>query len=830
MAVALGYVDADRLAEAMYALGRGEAGTLRELLVQRGWLDGDALARIDKVLEGGSPCELLLIDGIELGEELGTGAYGRVRRARDRRIGRTVAVKTLHETYRERPDVVARFLLEAQLAGQLTHPNIVPVYALGALPGGELYYAMKEVEGDSLHDVLAALRAGDEATAARYTLFRMVVVLRQVCLALAYAHAQGVVHRDVKPHNVMLGNYGEVLLADWGSAKLVHVPDEDTDSDLDDAALESTTSSLSTRAGKVKGTPSYMAPEQAAPDSAEVGPLADVYAVGAVLYEVLCLRPPFSGDAIGIVLEEVRTEMPVPPSSRAPGRAIPAELEELAMQCLAKDPGERPAPAVAVIEQLDGFLDGSRRRQEAQAALADAETALERFEELDADLQQAECLAERGSSDVAPWAGVELKRDGWEAQRRRRDLRRRREEAYNQALGFYQRALGSDPNDRTAREGLADLYWRKFEEAEQRGDEEATEFFRSQVLLVDDGRYRRELGGMPTMEVTTDPPGAEVTLHRCEEQDLVMVPSLPRALGVTPTEPVKIAQGSYVVELALDDYAPVRLALFGNRPGRRRYRVRLRRSEEVGEGYVHVPGGRFLWGGDPRVPQSWPRRPVLVPDFAIARYPVTLGQYLEFLRHVVDTEGRGAALLRAPRTDARGRRVVRWDDARETVAPIPRHEYGEDYLGCPVTSISYDDATAYARWRSEEEGRLLRLPSGHEWEKAARGVDGRLYPWGDVFEPTYCNCRNSREAEARLEPVGSFPTDASPYGVRDLAGGVMEWCSGGESLDVRTARGGAWNRTGRDCSVVGWISLPPWQSGTAIGMRLVAPLMGAGRF
>ena len=331
---------------------------------------------------------------------------------------------------------------------------------------------------------------------------------------------------------------------------------------------------------------------------------------------------------------------------------------------------------------------------------------------------------------------------------------------------------------------------------------------------------------MATMSVQSDPPGVEATLYRCEEQDLVLVPSLPRPLGPTPTETVKMAQGSYVLRLQLDGYMDVNLALFSSRPGSRRYHVRMWRDDEVGEGFVHVPGGRFLRGGDPRVPETWPRRPQWLADFAIARHPVTLGQYMRFLEFLAREEGRDAALARAPRMDARGRRQIRWDPGLETVVLVERSGTGPDAMRRPVTSISCGDAQAYARWRSREENRELRLPTESEWEKAARGVDGRLYSWGDEFEPTYCNCRNAMQEGVGLQAVGSYPRDVSVYGVADVCGGVMEWCADGDHPQVRRARGGAWNRTGRECTVVGAVSLPPWITGTAIGMRLAASLLG----
>ena len=832
MAVALGFLDQGGFGEAMFLLGSHGSGTdLRQLLLDRGWMDTTQADAVQAALDGEAPGTQLWGDRYEFREELGQGAFGRVVRAWDQRIGRLVAIKTLKPAYQDDGTARARFLFEAQVAGQLTHPNIIPVYEIGSLHGGVLYYAMEEVEGNSLQEILDGLRTGDPGTTRRYPLPRLVGYLRQACRAVAYAHAQGVIHRDLKPHNLMVGPFGEVFVLDWGSAKLFDV-DGHADRASVDASMEIRISQLdlspvTTVAGRIKGTPAYMAPEQARADAESVGPATDVYALGGVLYAILCLRPPFSGGDVERVLARVQDESPAPPRARELRRPIPGELEELALRCLSKEPLDRPTSAEELIRDLNAYLEGTQRRDEAAAYLRDAETALERYEDLRVQTERLDRVTREEQSRVAPWAPVESKRRAWRKERELRDLRHGREEAFNLALMSYQRALGFDGDNAEARRGLARLYWQKFEEAERRGDEEATEFFRAQVLVSDDGRYRREFSAMATVAVQTDPPGAEAILYRYEEQDRVLVPSLPRPLGETPTATVRLAQGSYLLTLRKEGHADVRLPLFSNRPGSRRYRVTLRRSSEVGEDFVVIPGGRFLKGGDPRVPQSWPRQPEYVPDVAIGKYPVTLGEYMEFVEELALDLGR-AALARAPRTDARGRRMVRWDPEGKRAVLLERAEYGPDWKRSPVSSISFDDAQAFAEWRARREGRPLRLPTAMEWEKAARGVDGRLFPWGDVFEPTYCNCRTSREEQVSLLPVGSFPEDASPYGVMDQAGGIMEWVEDSTIAhpQLRVVRGGAWNRGEVDCSLAAGRLMPLWTTGTAIGMRLAFSLMG----
>ena len=144
----------------------------------------------------------------------------------------------------------------------------------------------------------------------------------------------------------------------------------------------------------------------------------------------------------------------------------------------------------------------------------------------------------------------------------------------------------------------------------------------------------------------------------------------------------------------------------------------------------------------------------------------------------------------------------------------------------PVFGVSWEDAVAYCRWRSEVEGRKVRLPMEQEWEKAARGTDGRYYPWGDLFDPTFCRMRESRETAATLEPVGTFELDESPYGVRDAAGCISEWCQEWFSRkhQLKLVKGGAWNSTRNQCRAARRHGEHIGESLTWVGFRTVRPL------
>jgi serine/threonine protein kinase len=230
-----------------------------------------------------------------MGPELARGGMGRVTLARDLRAGRYVAVK---EVLSQDPELVARFEREARITARLQHPVIVPVYELGRWESGEPFVAMKEVVGRRLDKVIAETKSYGE----RLALLPHVIAVAD---ALAYAHRQGVIHRDVKPANVIIGNYGETFLIDWGLAKVIHGGDgEDDHLSAPDGASPDLTI-----AGEAMGTPAYMPPEQARGEPTDER--SDIYAVGALLYHVLTGEMPYAEcSTVAEVLDRLKRRSP----------------------------------------------------------------------------------------------------------------------------------------------------------------------------------------------------------------------------------------------------------------------------------------------------------------------------------------------------------------------------------------------------------------------------------------------------------------------------------------------------------------------------------------
>jgi serine/threonine-protein kinase len=282
---------------------------------------------------------------------------GAIVRAVDPELGRPVAIKVILGGLGASRHQVARFLREARITSQLAHPNIPPVHDLGRTTEGQLYFVMKWIEGHSLAEVLGKITALGEGALAteRPVLLRAMV---RVCEALAFAHSRGVIHRDLKPANVMLGEFGEVLVMDWGLARLA----EEADIDSSRTGLVAETDPLETQEGHVLGTPAYMPPEQAEGKVGRIDERSDVYALGALLYTILTGEPPFRGANSRATLVLVVEGRLVGPRERVPGAMIPPALEAIVLKAMARRPDDRYRSVEELQADLEAHLLGRRGR------------------------------------------------------------------------------------------------------------------------------------------------------------------------------------------------------------------------------------------------------------------------------------------------------------------------------------------------------------------------------------------------------------------------------------------------------------------------------------
>jgi serine/threonine protein kinase len=325
----------------------------------------------------------------DIAGQVAQGGMGAILSARDKAIGRTVAMKVLLDGAKADPNDQLRFQREAQILGQLEHPNIVPMHELGTDQQGQPYYTMKFVQGRNLKDVLKAIKDGDAETLQQYSLSQLLTVFQKVCDAIAYAHSKGVIHRDLKPENIMLGQFGEVLVMDWGLAKVLgekaeggkrkaeNEPAAGSETGAPDGGVQAEAPDL-TLDGHVMGTPQFMAPEQAEGRVADMDERTDIFALGGLLYNVLSLRSPTGGRTTREILENIRSGYIAPPIiynkakqrsasgaelgtpielRHCPSGQVPEALSKVAMRAMALDPAER-YQAVAELQAEIGKYQG----------------------------------------------------------------------------------------------------------------------------------------------------------------------------------------------------------------------------------------------------------------------------------------------------------------------------------------------------------------------------------------------------------------------------------------------------------------------------------------
>lgn len=305
------------------------------------WLSDSAVSRLREAIElpdlSSTPYRLL--------RKVGAGGMGTIYLAEDAKLSRNVAIKVMNDAEASR-ELGARMLTEAKIVAKLEHPSIVPVHDVGVLPDQRVYYVMKYVEGNRL----------DQYVGEGKPLPELLRVFQKSCEALAFAHAHGVIHRDLKPENIMVGPFGEVLIMDWGIAKVTGDPGASAQSDLnrDSSPRSMGSDMLVTADGAIVGTPAYMSPEQAAGRTESLDQRTDVYALGAILCFLLTGRhPPAGAQDSGA---GSRTDTAALLRHRSP--RIPRPLQAICSRAMANDVRERYESALELASDVANFLDG----------------------------------------------------------------------------------------------------------------------------------------------------------------------------------------------------------------------------------------------------------------------------------------------------------------------------------------------------------------------------------------------------------------------------------------------------------------------------------------
>lgn len=795
--------------------------------------------------------------------EIASGAFGEVRRVYDTLLERIVAMKVLHAEHAKLDYIRRRFSTEIRITAQLQHPGIVSVHDRGELANGRLWFTMKEIRGTTLREVIDELHAtadvhGFNTTGSGWTFRRLVDAFARIVQAVAYAHQCGIVHRDLKPENLMVGEFGEVLVMDWGLARQVNVRENSTGEGFQDEHFVG-----QTQHGDILGTPAYMSPEQARGALALHGPPSDVYALGAVLYCLLTGAPPYQGTSSRDVLAAVLIGPPKPVREAARS-TLPNELCAICEHAMERDITKRYANASLMWTELIAWLDGVRLREQALGVLAQARAYEPDIERLRSQANQAKADALVIQNDLRPFDPIDKKRPAWNLEDQAIRLGREAALAETKWLETVHGALSVDPGLPEAHLLLAEHYRQRLVEAErEHRDEDAA---RAQELLRihDRGHHAAFLRGEGRLTMVTDPPEAEVFVDRFVLQDRRLVPVPQGTIGKTPLFNALLQHGSYLLRLRAPGRREARYPVFIERDGHwnavapeecEPFPIYLPTEDELGPDDVYIPAGYSWIGGDLATTDSLPRRRIWIDGFVMRRFPVTTAEYLEFLNDLLAQGREEEAIAACPKAhqdltaahvdlalprDRDGRFVLpseaevsRW----RVDWPVARADW-------PVALIDWYGAVGYASWLSRRTGKPWRLPNELEREKAARGTDGRLLPWGDHPDSTFARVADSRAAEASVESVYAYPFDESPYGVRGLAGNTRDWCinlwkhegpivehgrlridaASAEDTELRAIKGGAWASMIAHSRAASRFGGRPNIRRPVVGMRLVRSL------
>lgn len=290
-------------------------------------------------------------------QPLTQGGEAILRTCVDENLGRTVVMKTLQPQFQNLETYQKRFLREARVTAQIPHPATIPVYELSRDSEGNAYFTMKKLRGRDLSDILDKISEGDKATIEKYPLDSLLNVLIHCSQCLAFAHNQKVVHRDMKPANIMIGDYGEIMVLDWGLAKVWDMEDDEDVDRLIRSGQQAMSGRLTGR-GDVQGTPFYMSPEQAV-ETGDVDERTDIYNMGIILFEVLTGESYMSGRNFKEIKRKLQEDPVREPRAVAPLKRIPAELNAICMKALQRSVTDRYQKMSEFSEDLRAALLGN---------------------------------------------------------------------------------------------------------------------------------------------------------------------------------------------------------------------------------------------------------------------------------------------------------------------------------------------------------------------------------------------------------------------------------------------------------------------------------------
>ena len=714
----------------------------------------------------------------EFHQLLGSGGMGEVYRVFDHRLKRFLALKVLHPTLSHHPIIVELFLKEAQSTGLLQHPGIIPVHDLGYLPDGRCFFTMQEITGSNFGSIIELVHQNGQPTDIREThqgwsIYRLLQVFLRICETLAYAHELGIIHRDIKPANFMLGEHGEVLVLDWGIAKILPHGE----------GYFQFASKIRPQPGSIVGTPQYISPEQAKGEGDQVTQSSDVFSLGCLLYDIL-MGLPYRKGAPSEILAMVQCDQPSLPLLSY----VDEELRSIFEQCVALNPQDRFASAIELHQALQQWMDEEAQRQKAFRWIEQAQNAHHQIQQLHQEMHLLDKEIRQLSQEIPKWASLDEKETLWKKEDRQAQASLQAQLLESDCIEWLNSALHYDPDLQPAHQTLADIYFEKFLRSINDADTAKAEVYEKLIRIHDRGRHIAYLNTQGLLRIESTQP---CTLELFE-YSLVQRRYQPIFLRkIHSHTPQQLPLGRYLLQVKVAEHT-LNYPLYFTRE-HAQITVRIPDTLNIIHNDIFVPAAMAIFGN--RNEAKSPEKMVFVEDFYIQKHPVTNREYLIFLNDLAQKGFLEEAIQCAPRnTGVKHTREILYGYDEDTHSfCLKPDEQGDMWdLDWPVLLISANNAKRYAQWYSEKTGTQWTLPSNQQWEKAARGVDGRALPWGEYFEPTWACVRGSDPNIVLPAPVEKHPLDVSPYGVCGMAGNIQDFCLNPDTPDQVYSKGGAW--------------------------------------
>lgn len=719
-----------------------------------------------------------ILDGrYQLEKRLGQGGMGVVYKARHIFLKTAHAIKIiLPDLVGNDPNLVTRFRQEALAAAAIRHQNIIAVTDFGVVRGTMPFLVMEFVQGKSLQDIMA-----EEGAMSPLRAFEL---MQPICAGIAAAHRQDIVHRDLKPLNVMICDdlpmSEAVKILDFGLAKI--------------KSGELLGSFIAAQTTGLMGSPFYMAPEQWSDEPPDAR--ADVYSLGVMLYQMLCGEVPFKGSSIPSIMKKHLTSDV--PSFGSRGFDIPPQIENVVHHALEKEPDDRTPSA-------DDFA------RELRDAMANSSAQLKRTADAE-PLDPSKTIVGPPPSDTVP-PGATTAFDPLAGTISAAAL----EEEDNKTL-FAARELAKEAaaRQRHEKEEAARL---KAEAAKRQEAEAAKDKERKQLEEIVAAQTKVLEEKLTQLASTMSPKAGAVDVEATHVQQpgAITAGSSLAGTAAQPFPRMDVGMAPKKRSAAMPIAIVVLLVVLAG-GGVGGYFIYKTRSvtpagppkpppEEVTikPDLLEIEAGTFQMGRNDSVPTEGPAHQVTINRFAMDKTEVTNAEYAQFVKQT----------NHAP--------PEQWGSVK---APV-----GQELL--PVNNVSYEDAVAFAAWRSKRDGVTYRLPTEEEWEYAARNGDkDNLYPWGNTWAAG--RAATAEAGVGKEQPVGTYPQGANRWGVQDLIGNVWEWTSSkasvykGNNLNLPpqyqewiVARGGSYSSTSNKVSgsLRDWFA--PNYKNPVLGFRLV---------